>query len=65
VKGHRTKPLSKRALHTCANGSYRAIPVVELIQQAEREAKERAQALARPLDVNALAAKWGAQMVTR
>jgi hypothetical protein len=67
VKGHRTKPFSKRALQTWANSSYHAIPVVEPIQQAEREAEKRAQALAeqsKPFDeqVAALAARWGARV---
>jgi hypothetical protein len=54
------------ALKMLGNGKYNdAVPVVDLIRKAEREAEARAQSIApAPLDakLNALAAKWGARV---
>jgi hypothetical protein len=54
------------ALKMLGNGKYSdAVPVVDLIRKAEREAEARAQSIApAPLDakLNELAAKWGARV---
>ena len=68
MKRRRAKPLSKRALDVWANSAAHAVPVLDLVRQAEREAEQQARDLAevsRPLGdrVSDLARRWGARVV--